>query len=329
DVAPLSLHDALPILLPFVASTALASAQGAAVVQPTTPPAFPAWPQDWSVARYAPVLDAQGQPVPRAVRAAGTCDFDRDGNRDLWFVAEDGAGATRLHTLLAHTADLGRFWPWADYPPGSVCDAATYRTTAGFDMVLGVDPRSDRLAHHFFVPNMSAPDPRLQGFWGNNPGWPCGKGCYEIEARDDDGDGHDDLLLLRSPDEGGAFTQVVFVAMAAPFGGMPWPQDEVAFLLPGRPERLRALDFDGDRNTDAALFLPGAGVAVLRNAGKQFHVAAVLPIPAGVRDLCVGDADGRSEERRVGKECGAGWRADQHRGRGHRPFTRGDSNIEC
>jgi hypothetical protein len=272
-----------------LAATATFASLAAAQVQPPSPPDFPAWPADWAVSRFAPVADAIGLPVPRPVLAAGDVDFDRDGNRDLWFMTATG-GQAQVHALLANTADLGRFWSWGDYAPGSLRDAATYRSAAAFDMVVAVDPTVDRLDHHFFVPNPNAPDPRLAGTWGHNPGWLVGLGCREIETANHDGDAHDDLLLLR--DAGGGSTEVKLVRMGAPFGGLPSPQHEVSLVLPWPLSMLRALDADGDGATDAAVHAPGLGVLVLRSLEKSFAVVDALPLAAGLRDLCVGDSDG-------------------------------------
>lgn len=273
----------------FVALTSLALAQTGLGWQTPTPPEFPTWPSDWSVSGFAPLVDGSGRPTPRRVLAAGATDFDADGNQDLWFLTEIAPGQTQMHALMANTGDLGRFRTWADYAGSSLRDAASYHSTNAFDMVLAVEPAADRLQHHFFVPNLTAPDPRLAGFWGRTSGWPVGTGCFEIETTNHDGDAHDDLLLLRDVGNGG--TEVKFVRMANPFGGQPSPQREVSFVVPGPAHTLRALDYDGDGTTDAALLIPGSGVLVLRGGEKQFTLGDFFPLPSGLRDLCVGDID--------------------------------------
>lgn len=283
----------LHTLASFAAFASLALSQA---VLPSPPvPELPAWPEDWSVSQFAPLVDASGRPVPRRVLAAGAVDFDRDGNRDLWFLTEVAPGQTQVHTLLANTADLGRFWPWGAYAPSALRDAATYQSRVAIDMVLAVDPAADSLLHHFFVPNANGADPRIGGFWGRNPGWVVGFGCYEIETANHDGNDHDDILLLR--DVGGGSTEVVYLLMGAPFGGMPSPQHAVTLTLPWHLDSLQALDFDGDHVTDAVVHAPGVGVLVLRGGEKTFTLVDFLPLTAGLRDLCVGDVDddGRDE----------------------------------
>lgn len=279
----------IAVLASFVAAQAGSGSFG------TSPPELAAWPQDWSVRAFAPIVDAGGRPIARRVVAGGATDFDADGNADLWFLTESAPGQTQMHALMANTGDLGRFRQWADYAPAALPDAASYHSRDALDMVLAVDPASDRLSHFFFVPNMSAPDPRLGGYWGRTPGWQVGLGCFEIETANTDGDAHDDLLLLRRAGEG--LTEVKLVVMGNPSGGQPSPQREVKTLLPFAARNLRALDFDGDGRTDAALELPGSGILVLRGGKYDFQVDTFVPLPAGLRDLCVGDLDrdGRDE----------------------------------
>ncbi len=276
------------VLASFALLARLALSQGGGA--PPSPPELPAWPQDWGVHRFAPLVDAQGLPVARRVLAGGFVDFDREGNRDVWFMTEVGPGQSQMHALLANTADLGRFWSWGDYASNGLRDAATYRSRVAFDMVVGVDPTTDSLSHHFFSPNSAGPDPRIGGFWGRNPGWVVGLGCYEIETSNHDGDDHDDLLVLSEVAGGGS--AVKFFVMAAPFGGLPSPQHVVSLTLPWRVDSLRALDFDGDRRTDAVVHAPGIGVLVLVRGEKAFKLADFFPLTSGLRDLCVGDADG-------------------------------------
>jgi len=276
-----------------LALAGLAAAQGGVGPVQPTPPELAAWPADWSVSRFVPSVDGSGQPTGRPVASAGATDFDADGNVDLWFLTEVAPGQTQMHALLANTADLGRFWAWSEYAVSTSPDAASYHSREALDMVLAVDPASDRLLHHFFVPNMTAPDPRLSGFWGRTPGWPVGMGCYEIETANHDGDAHDDILLLRAA--GSGTTEVKLVIMGNPFGGQPSPQREVTALLPISARRLHALDVDGDRVTDAAVELPGMGVLVLRSGEKRLEPFAYVPV-AGLRDLCTGDLDGDGRE---------------------------------
>jgi hypothetical protein len=280
-------------LAAIAASASLAAAQVG--TPPPTGPELSPWPQAWWISEFAPVVDVLGRPIPTFVRALGHVDFDRDGHRDLWLMTEPTPGQTQMHTLLANTADLGRFWGWGTYTPSNLRDAATWGSTIAIDMVLAVEPSSDSLLHHFFAPNTRGPDPRIGGFWGRNPGWVVGFGCYEIETANHDRNDHDDLLVLR--DAGGGQSEVTYFHMAAPFGGMPSPQSQVSSKLPWHLESLRALDFDGDRITDALVFAPGVGVLVLRGTKTSFVVADFLALSGGLRDLAVGDleGDGRDE----------------------------------
>ncbi|MEZ5962902.1 MAG: VCBS repeat-containing protein [Planctomycetota bacterium] len=277
-------------LLALILLARLAGAQSAVGAHGTTPIDLSAWPSDWSARSFAPLVDGSGRPVARRIVAAGSTDFDADGNDDLWFLTESSPGQTQVHALLANTGDLGRYWPWSDYAPSPLPDAATYRSRDVLDMVVAVDPTTDRLSHHFFVPNLSGPDPRIGGYWGRTPGWQLGAGCYEIETHRARGCAHDDIVVLR--DAGNGTTELEVVLFDNPFGGQPTPQHEVRMALPNSAQRLRALDFDGDGRTDAACELPGIGVVVLRAGEKSLAVDAFLPLPVGVRDFCTGDLDG-------------------------------------
>lgn len=278
-------------LFALVALTPLCLAQGQVVAEP---PELLSWPSDWAVSSHAPLLDAQGVPVPRRVRAAGLADLDNDGNRDAWFMTDVDATQTQLHALLCNSGDLGRFRPWGDFPVAARPDAASYHPRDGIDMILAVDPTSTALDHFFFARGLGG-DPRVNGMFAHTPGWPVGLGCYEIETADHDGDGHDDLAVLR--DAGGGVFEIKTIAMDNPFGGLPSPQRERTFALPVRPERLVSADVDGDRRADAAAYLPGLGVLVLRESGNQLVIHEFFPLTGGLRELFAGDADddGRDE----------------------------------
>ncbi len=248
-----------------------------------------AWPSDFQTSAFAAVRNTQGNVVARPVLAAGCADFDDDGNGDAWILTDAGAGATQLHTLMANTADLGRFWPWVDYVASARADAATYRSTEGTDVVLMVDAASNRLDHRCYLPNASAPDPRLSGTWTGFQGWLVGTGCFEIETGDFDRDGHDDIALLR--DLGSGATELKLIAMGNPLGGPPMPVREVSFAVPVPMQNLRVLDVDGDGRMDAAVCVPGFGVAVFVQTATGIVLHAFFPIASGVRALCAGDVD--------------------------------------
>ena len=140
-------------LFALVALTPLCLAQGQVVAEP---PELLSWPSDWAVSSHAPLLDAQGVPVPRRVRAAGLADLDNDGNRDAWFMTDVDATQTQLHALLCNSGDLGRFRPWGDFPVAARPDAASYHPRDGIDMILAVDPTSTALDHFFFARGLGA-----------------------------------------------------------------------------------------------------------------------------------------------------------------------------
>lgn len=272
--------------------TAALAAQGPPVAGPPSgldPAALFAWPTDFATSAFAAVRDAQGNVVARRVLAAGTADFDHDHNGDAWILTDAGAGASQLHTLMANTADLGRFWSWVDYAAAARPDAATYHSVAGSDVVLLVDPAADRLDHRCYLPNASAPDPRLSGTWAGFSGWLVGLGCFELETADFDGDGHDDLALLR--DLGNGATELKLIAMGSPFGGPPMPVSEITLTLPVPLQTLRILDVDGDGRMDAGVNVPGLGVAIFAQTQTGLVLHTFLPIGSGVRDLCAGDVD--------------------------------------
>jgi hypothetical protein len=278
--------------------------QGPTAVAGLAPRADFGYPQqpgaDLGELLFAPFVDGQGQGIAAAPRAGGIADLDGDGNRDVWFVAGPGAGSRDgdLAILSAQTADLGRFVEYGEIPGRGFRGAASFRRAGVADAIVAVDRHSIVPWLVFHQPGY--PDPRQGSFVVQPTIWPVGPGLRAVEALDPDGDGHDDLLLLRDLGPAAAPTGAVVTRLHFGFGaGGHQLLHTAEVALPFAADRLRAADLDGDGATDAVLHLPGLGVVALRiDPLGRSTLHSVLELGPGLlEDLEVGDlgADGRDD----------------------------------
>jgi len=252
------------------------------------------YPESSAEMRFAPFVDALGQPVVTEIAAAGAADLDGDENTDLWFLSASGINAGELSVQMAKTSSLGRFRHWHSYPRTPWSGAATYRSQFYTrDRILLIDPMSRVLtaAYYSYPPNTP---PRQGQFQMAALPWQIGIGAYQIDTRDDDGDGHDDIAVAR--DLGSGWTQIRKLHMSTKRGSLQ-PESEVSGLLPFRLEFMRMLDLNGDGRSDLIGWIPGIGVLGLLDSGAgYFAFHSFLYIPAGLRNLTVGDQDGDNRD---------------------------------
>ncbi|MHC4811463.1 MAG: FG-GAP repeat domain-containing protein [Planctomycetota bacterium] len=239
-----------------------------------------------------PFLDSQGKPADTVLAGAGSADLDGDRHQDLWFLAAAGKDRGRISVQMARASSLGRFRSWHLSTAGNFLDAATYRSTAhSRDGLLLVDPTSNQPILLTWSRKSPLGDPRDGFLGGGGSGWPLGLAAYEIEVRDDVGDGHDDITVLQRLPNG--HTRVKKLCMNTKLYAFLWPERSVAVDVPARLETLRMLDFDGDGRSDFVALARGLGVLVGRDNGHgSFDAAAFWPIPSGINDVTVGDVQG-------------------------------------
>ena len=65
------------------------------------------YPLEADVDKFAPFIDAIGQPIATECAAAGAADLDADGNMDLWFLSASTASYGMLSVQMARTSSLG------------------------------------------------------------------------------------------------------------------------------------------------------------------------------------------------------------------------------
>ncbi|MEM7202321.1 MAG: VCBS repeat-containing protein [Planctomycetota bacterium] len=247
------------------------------------------FPDAPSVDRFPGFVDASGAPLAAQCAAAGSADFDGDGNVDFWMLGASGPASGQLAFHLARTSSLGRFRPWNVYAKRGWLDGATFKSTDYTlgDRVMLVDPQTPTLiSAHYSYPYGGNP---RAGVFAVNAAWQIGLGAYEIETREDENDGHDDIGVLLAVPGGG--TEIRKLRMTTSAGWLsPEPLEIRAFVpLPAR--RLRLLDFDGDARTDALIEVPGIGLLLYRDDGTRFVPTHVLPFPWPISDLIAGDVN--------------------------------------
>ncbi len=276
----------------LAASTA-AQGFGAAASTQRVPPQLE-YSQNPTVEAFAPFQTAIGDPRPVVTTAAGCADFDADQHLDAWFLAPATNGGQELSVQMARASSLGRFRGWHTFAARPADDAATFRSTAYSlgDRVLLVDRQSTTLlaAHYTYA---FATNPQGGGF-ALNSSWPVVPGCYEIDTRDADGDGHDDIgVLAELP---GGQTLLLKLCMDTSMGFLA-PARQVRATLPAVARALRLLDVDGDGRADAVVHFDGGGIGVLRDDGSAFRWWLYLPYPWPIEDVFAGDTDrdGRDE----------------------------------
>ncbi len=274
-------------LMPPQGVVAAANSQTSATVQRP----LPGYPADVEIATCHPFRDDKG-PVDTTLAAAGSGDLDGDGNPDLWFLAAAGTNKGRISLQMARVTSLGRYRDWHVSTAGNFPDAASYRSSAlSRDGIIAVDPSSDQPILLTWNRKSPTSDPRDGFLGGGGVGWQLGKGCYEIEARDDVGDGHDDITVLQQLPNG--HTRVKKLCMNTSLHKFLWPETSVKTDVPATLGCLRMLDVDGDNRSDFVALVKGLGVLVGRdNTREAFEPVAFWPIASGIRDLCVGDVQG-------------------------------------
>ena len=241
-------------------------------------------PADPAGQGFSTYTDTGGNPRSAETFAAGSADFDADGNADFWALGQaSGTGTSDLGILMARTSDVGRFRSWHTFRDGPWVDGTTYRARDQYDRVVLVRPDSDRLVETSYGRPMPPKDPR-DGYWGYSSTWSIGLGAYEVETFDDSGDQIDDLYVLF--DAGNGHTRIEKIRMA------PTPGARTSFLLPVPARRLRVLDLDGDGRGDPVVEIPGIGVLVLRDTGSTSFSVHALIQATNIRDISTGDVDG-------------------------------------
>ena len=259
---------------------------GVAAVRP-----LPVYPVDLQMGTCHPFVDARG-PVDTQISAAGCADLDGDRHQDLWFLAASGKDRGRISLQMARTSSLGRFRHWHLSVNGNFLDGTTYRSKShsreGLVLVDNTNTQPTVMVWYSTKPNV---DPRQGYMGGGGSGWKLGMPSYEIEARDDLGDGHDDITVLQRLKNG--HTRVKKLCMNTKRYGFLWPQKAVQVDVPATLESLRMLDFDGDGRSDFVAVVKDLGILVGRDNGNgAFEAAAFWPIPSGVLDVTVGDVQG-------------------------------------
>ena len=254
-----------------------------------------AFPEDPGLVRFAPFADPQGVPQSTDLAAAGAADFDGDGNEDLWLLAEQGTGpnAGALSVEMARTSSLARFRDWQQLAQRSWVDGATFRSTdypLGDRVLLVERQQPDLVSAYYTYPFGGSPQ---AGSFVVNPGWTVGTGSYEIETRDDDGDGHDHIAVLQEVQPGWTRIKVMHVD-----NNLGWlhPEREVSFDLPAVAHGLRMLDFDGDGLSDTLVRLSDTALLLLHNDGTRLLPISLIVLPMPIEEVFVGDADRDSRD---------------------------------
>jgi len=197
--------------------------------------------------------------------------------------------------LMPRTSDLGRFRAYTQLAADNFTDGATYHSTANTtDLVLLTNPSMARLASFFYLPPSSG-DPRNGSWQVQDSAILVGAGPYEIETADPDGDGHDDIAILRSTDIG-TMVRKLRMGMSA---GTLLVLETTTIELPAILRELRILDLNGDGRSDIVFHAPGFGVfAYTDDAAGSFTPFFDLRFTGmPLRDIVVGDidADGRDD----------------------------------
>jgi hypothetical protein len=283
-----------PLLLCLSTLTASPQGPGGPVMPEHRKPRL-AYPIDPQTERTIPFRDGAQAPQPVAIAAAGLADLDGDGCDDAWFLG-DGARAGTVSVQRARTWSLSRYspWPWpqgGDLHHGPWSAATTYRSGAFTrDRILLADPgRADLdFLHYGYPPNA---DPRSGAWYAAPSGYSLsGTGTVSLATHDAAGDGHDDVVALRTTDADGYVVELL--RFGTPNGHLQIAS-RATFALPIRIERIRAADIDGDGRTDVVLVLPGVGVGWLRDDGVNLVPAGLVPTGAAVvHDIAIGDVDG-------------------------------------
>ncbi len=255
------------------------------------PRPLPAYPVDLQMGTCHPFQGALG-PADTLLGAAGSADLDGDRHQDLWFLAAAGKDRGRIALQMARTSSLGRFRHWHLSVAGNFLDGTTYRSVAhSREGLVLVDTTSDQPTLMVWYPSNTTGDPRKGFLGGGGSGWKLGMPSYEIEARDDVGDGHDDITVLQQLKNG--HTRVKKLCMNTKRYGFLWPHKAVQVDVPATLESLRMLDFDGDGRSDFVALVKGLGILVGRDNGHgAFDAAAFWPIRSGILDVTVGDVQG-------------------------------------
>lgn len=257
----------------------------------------PRYPADVAMDAFQPFVQDNGKALRVGPRAAAAADFDGDGQKDLWFLG-DASLPGQVAVQFANTASLGRFYRRVPLATSTYVHAATYHSNSSpVDELILIDPLKDDPVLLHWNPLTPKSDPRDGYLGGSGSGWKIGKGLKEIATADHSGDGHDDIVTLRTLP--GNQTAVDKLVMGTSTYNFLWVEQRISLVLPVPLENLRLLDLDDDKRTDFVASSPGIGIIACRDNGAGgFDVAwfrTLSDLPP-MFDIAVGDLDGNKQD---------------------------------